>query len=269
MSTRVYSTALFIGILAGCASTATPPVQTAGSEPVLQSDQQKSSYAQGVGYMQNLQKSEIPLDQDLFLLGMNDVLAKKPLRLDAAEIQKGQDWVFVQSVLFNEKLASANLTKGQAFLDGNKQKPGVTVTASGLQYKVLTPGKSAHKPTVKDVAKLHYRISKLDGTELTSTANQSSAPEVKVGGLIKGWQEAMLLMPEGAKWQLFVPSELAYGEAGAPAGNVEPNETLVYEVELLEILPPSAAKAGPKALIASPTGDIKPTSTWKLPKAEK
>jgi FKBP-type peptidyl-prolyl cis-trans isomerase len=259
MTFKICSTAMAFTLLAGC--TATPTVPT---EPILQTDQQKSSYAQGVNYLQNLQKSEISLDQSLFVLGMNDVLNKQPLRLNPAELQKGQDWVFVQGVLHNEKISAENLAKGKAFLAENKQKPGIITTASGLQYKVLTPGKSSRKPTLKESAQVRFRIAQLDGKELTNTEKAAKVPEVQIASLVPGWQEAMLLMTEGSKWQLFVPSELAYGEAGAP-GHLAPNETLIYDVELVGISASPSAKANTEEKIASPTGDVKPSSSWKRP----
>jgi FKBP-type peptidyl-prolyl cis-trans isomerase len=254
------TTALLLLALSGCAANPAPP--QSGAEPALQSDQQKSSYAQGVRYMRLLKSSEIPLDQALFMLGVNDVLAGRPIRLNDAELQKGEDWVFVQRVQYGQKLAAANLTKGQAFLDANKQQPGVTATASGLQYKVLQPGQGSAKPSAKDSALVHFRISRLDGKELTNTAGQATPVEVQVGSLIAGWQEAMQLMNEGAKWQLFIPAELAYGEAGAPDGRLGPNEALVYEVELLKILPPSQANSTATGL--TPASEVKQTSSWKV-----
>jgi len=262
MKVKAYYTALCISILTGCA--ATPSTESTSTEPVLQTDQQKSSYAQGVNYLQNLQKNEIPLDQGLFVLGMNDVLNKKPLRLDPTELQKGQDWVFVQSVLYNEKISAENLAKGKAFLAENKQKSGIITTASGLQYKVLKPGKSSRKPTLKNTAQVRFRITQLDGKELTTTEKDSKVPEVLIANLVPGWQEAMLLMTEGSKWQLFVPSELAYGEAGVPA-RLGPNETLIYEVELVGIQLSPGAKSNATDASTSPTGELKPTSSWKHP----
>ncbi|MDO9162539.1 MAG: FKBP-type peptidyl-prolyl cis-trans isomerase N-terminal domain-containing protein [Methylococcaceae bacterium] len=232
MADKISKVVMLLLFLAGCSTTSIKPVE---NKLLLQSDLQKSSYAQGVQYMKNLQQSEIPLDQALFVQGLNDVLNKKLLRLNPAELQKGQDWVFVQQVLHNEKVAAENLKIGKAFLDANKQKPGVQTTASGLQYKILMSGKSARKPNLSDTLQLRYRITRLDGQELTSTEKDSKIPEVQVDGLIKGWQEAMLLMTEGAKWQLFVPSDLAYGEVGAPDGRLGPNETLIYDVELVAI----------------------------------
>lgn len=212
--------------------------------------------------MNNLQQSKIPLDQYLFVLGMNDALNKKPMRLNPEQMQRGQDWVFVQQVLYNEKVGKENLKKGKAFLDANKRSPVVHSTASGLQYKVITDGLNNRKPSLNDTVLVHYRITRLDGEELTSTQKNPDPSEVAVAGLMKGWQEAMLLMTEGAAWRLFIPPHLAYGEGGAPEGKVQQNETLILEVKLVGIKPPSSAKAKAKELTAGPGGDIKPSSRW-------
>lgn len=262
MRVKTYSTALCLSVLAGCASLS--ETGSAAREPVLQSDQQKSSYAQGVNYMKDLRKSKIELDQDLFVLGMNDVLAKKPLRLDAAELQKGQDWVFVQSVLYNQKLSTTNREQGQAFLAENKSKPGVVSTASGLQYKILEPGKAAQKPTLKNSVKVYYRISRLNGQELTNTYRKPEPETVVVSQLIPGWQEAMLLMPESAKWQIYVPSNLAYGESGVP-GQLAPNETLIYDVTLVSIDPPDKTRKADNGIRELNLKDMKKTSSWEQP----
>ncbi len=251
-------------LTAGCATNTTTNTANNSPEnqPVLQTDMQKSSYAQGVQYMNNLQQSKIPLDQDLFVLGMNDALNKAPLRLKPEQLQRGQDWVFVQQLLYNEKVGKENVLKGKVFLDANKQKPGIHTTASGLQYKILTDGNGTKKPTIKDTALIRYRIARLDGEELTSTEKTPNPSEVPLTNLLKGWQEAMLMMTVGSKWQIYVPSSLAYGEAGAPEGKVQQNETLVIDVELVGIKPPSTAKAITKELTAGPNGDIKPSSRW-------
>lgn len=252
---------LILFLSTGCA-TNTSRTKTAENKPILQSDQQKSSYAQGVQYMNNLQQSKIPLDQDLFVLGMNDALHKNPLSLNAEQLQRGQDWIFVQQLLYNEKVGKENVLKGKNFLDTNKLKPDVHTTSSGLQYKILTDGNGAKKPTLKDTVLIRYRITRLEGEELTSTEKSPNPPEVPLANLLKGWQEAMLLMTVGSKWQIYVPSSLAYGEAGAPQGKVQQNETLIFDVELVGIKPPSSAKAKAKELTAGPNGDIKPSSRW-------
>ncbi|TPQ29645.1 FKBP-type peptidyl-prolyl cis-trans isomerase N-terminal domain-containing protein [Methylomonas sp. HW2-6] len=245
----------------GCATAPDKPAEPAA----LDTEQRQSSYAQGVKYMQNLKVSDIPLDQELFLQGMNDVLHKRPLRLNPEQLQKGQDWVFVQHVMYTEKLAAANQAKSEAFLQQNRSQPGVTTTPSGLQYQVLIPGREAGaKPAATDSVRLQYRIARLDGNELT--ANKPEVPaEVPLSGLVPGWREALGLMTPGAKWRLFLPPELAYGADGL-AGKVQPNEALIVDLELLEIKSGGTAQMAPKkTLTAGPGGDVKPTSRWLAP----
>lgn len=220
-------------LLLACTTTST---KITSPEPVLQNDLQKSSYAQGVQYMQNLQQYDIPLAQDQFLMGINDALNKKAIRLTPEQLEKGQFWVVLQQANYNDKIGAENLTKGKAFLRANKQKPGVISLPSGLQYKVLAEGMGKRKPTLKDTASVRYRISRINGDELAKSGEDPKAqPDVQVSNVIKGWQEALLLMPVGSKWQLYIPSELAYGAAGAPEGKLEPNETLIFDVELVGI----------------------------------
>ena len=248
---------LSMELTAGCASLGG---QTADKQPVMETDQQKSSYAQGVQYMKSLAQSEIPLDQELFLLGMNDVLHNIPLRLSPEQLQIGQDWVLVQHYVYDKKIGQENLEKGKAFLAANQKKTGVQVTDSGLQFEILVEGKNGPKPKLSDTALVHYRITRLDGVELTNTQNSPKTPEVQVGRLIKGWQEAMLLMAEGAKWRLYIPAELAYGEGGAPEGQVRQNETLIYDVELISIKPVASTNTDRK-LLGGANG-VKPSSSW-------
>jgi FKBP-type peptidyl-prolyl cis-trans isomerase FklB len=224
---------LLTAFLVGCATTEHPKEL----EYQLVSDLQKSSYAQGVEHVKNLQKSQIPLDRSAFLAGIDDMLNHKVLRLNPKELQKGLDWVFVQHVLYNQKLADENQAKGKAFLNANKQKPGIVTLPSGLQYNILASGSGTKKPMLNDKAIVRYRICRLNGEQLTVSGKDVTSPsEIAVKDLTKGWKEAMLLMTEGDKWQLFVPAELAYGEAGASGGGVQPNESLVYEVELVSII---------------------------------
>jgi FKBP-type peptidyl-prolyl cis-trans isomerase FklB len=133
-------------LIGGCATES--PQKSAAT--LFHSDMDKSSYAQGIRYMKGLRQSDIPLNQQLFLLGMNDVLEKKPYQLTPAEMQQGQAWVLIQQDLYNENLGKANLAKGQEFLDKNKQKSDVKALPSGLQYKILTNGNNRLKPTLKD-----------------------------------------------------------------------------------------------------------------------
>lgn len=149
-----------------------------------------------------------------------------------------------------------SLKKGKIFLAENAKKEGVKTTASGLQYKVITEGKGAI-PTANDTVKVNYKGTLLDGTEFDSSYKRGEPAEFAVNRVIPGWTEAMQLMKVGSKYQLFIPANLAYGEAGQ--GPIGPNEVLIFEVELLDIVKPEAAPAA----ATMPKVDIKPAEAPK------
>jgi FKBP-type peptidyl-prolyl cis-trans isomerase FklB len=130
-------------------------------------------------------------------------------------------------------MGAANKTQGEAFLAENKTKEGVVTLPSGLQYKIITAG-TGPKPTAADTVICNYRGTLLDGKEFDSSYKRNQPLSIPVGRVIKGWTEALQLMPVGSKWQLFIPSDLAYGERGAGA-DIGPNSTLIFEVELISI----------------------------------
>jgi FKBP-type peptidyl-prolyl cis-trans isomerase len=132
-----------------------------------------------------------------------------------------------------QKAGEANMKEGEAFLAANKAKDGVVTLPSGLQYKILTAG-TGDKPSASDTVVCNYRGTFVSGTEFDSSYKRGKPAEFPVGGVIKGWTEALQLMPVGSKWQLVVPPDLAYGSRGA-GGAIGPNETLVFEVELISI----------------------------------
>jgi len=137
-----------------------------------------------------------------------------------------------------EKMKEAsdkNKAEGEAFLAANKSKEGVVTLPSGLQYKILTAG-IGPKPTASDQVNCNYRGTLIDGTEFDSSYKRGKPATFGVGQVIKGWTDALQLMPIGSKWQLFIPSSLAYGERGGPGGAIGPNEALIFEVELLSIV---------------------------------
>ena len=134
-----------------------------------------------------------------------------------------------------------NTKEGKAFLEANAKKPGVKVLPSGLQYKVITEG-SGTSPKATDVVKTHYRGTLINGKEFDSSYARKEPAEFPVNGVIKGWTEALQLMKPGAKWQLFIPSDLAYGPQGAGA-DIGPNATLIFEVELLSVKTSDSAKS--------------------------
>ncbi|HAI69715.1 MAG TPA: hypothetical protein DCM38_09830, partial [Gammaproteobacteria bacterium] len=132
------------------------------------------------------------------------------------------------------KLAAKNLKEGEAFLAKNKQKEGVFTLHSGLQYKVIRPG-TGKTPKDSDSVTTHYSGTLIDGTEFDSSYKREKPATFPVMGVIAGWTEALQLMKEGAKWELFIPAHLAYGERGTPGGKIGPNATLIFEIELLSV----------------------------------
>ncbi len=195
------------------------------------------SYAIGMNIGQNFKMQSLTIDVDKLAAGMRDVL-KGNTRL--SEEQAGQVVVSFQQEMMEKQEAERAVagekhkSEGAAFLAENKNKDGVKTTASGLQYKVLVEGKGP-KPVEADRVKTHYTGKLIDGTEFDSSIKRGEPAEFPVTGVIKGWTEALLMMPVGSKWMLYIPSDLAYGDRGA--GNViPPNATLIFEIELLEIL---------------------------------
>jgi len=148
------------------------------------------------------------------------------------------------------QMAETNKKEGDAFLTENKTKAGVVTLPSGLQYKILSEG-TGPKPAATDSVICNYKGTLLDGTEFDSSAKHGGPATFPVSGVIKGWTEALQLMPVGSKWQLFVPSDLAYGQRGA-GGGIAPNSTLIFEVELVSIKSSTAAQPGVPAPGAEP-----------------
>ena len=207
-------------------------------EPVsLKSEKDKVSYIIGLDIGNNLKRQGADIDPDTLLKGLKDALSgNKPL-LSENEIREVTT-AFRQEMATKQaeekkKLAEKNKKEGEAFLDENKKKEGVKTLPSGLQYKVITEG-SGRSPKESDTVTVNYKGTFVDGTEFDSSYKRGEPATFPANGVIKGWTEALPLMKEGAKWQLFIPSDLAYGEAGA--GNViGPNTILIFEVELISI----------------------------------
>lgn len=132
------------------------------------------------------------------------------------------------------KVAEENLEEGNAFLEQNKSREGIVTTDSGLQYEILTEG-TGEKPNAQDQVRVHYHGTLIDGTVFDSSVDRGEPAVFGVGQVISGWTEALQLMPVGSKWKVYIPSDLGYGERGA-GGDIGPNETLIFEVELLEIV---------------------------------
>jgi len=194
------------------------------------------SYSIGASFGGNLlQNSLNEVNQDALLAGLNAALAQEDLRIEpragGAIINK-----FIKEL--KEKAAEENIAIGKKFLEENKGKEGVVTTESGLQYKILTAGTGAI-PTKEQEVKVHYRGTTIDGKEFDSSYKRKEPATFLPTRVIKGWTEALTLMPVGSKWELYIPSDLAYGARGAGA-NIGPNSTLIFEVELLEIVDKTA-----------------------------
>jgi len=203
----------------------------------LKTDREKQSYAMGMNLGLGLHRQGMTLDPTLVARGMKDAMAggKTLLTDDEARtaIQQLQTNVKQKMDAKAHEQGSTNRKDGEAFLAENKTKEGVVALPSGLQYKILTPG-NGPKPSASDTVSCNYKGTLINGTEFDSSAKHGGPASFPVGGVIKGWTEALQLMPVGSKWQLFIPADLAYGDRGA-GGDIGPGETLVFEVELVSI----------------------------------
>ena len=215
------------------------PQATSKPKPpfTLKTQKDKASYAMGMNVGTGLRKQSIDIDPAIMARGLRDAFSNGKTLLTEEEArtvltQLQSDMRKKQQELAQEA-GEANKKQGLAFLEANKTKEGVVALPSGLQYKVLQEG-TGPKPTATDSVICNYRGTLLDNTEFDSSYKRGQPATFPVTGVIKGWTEALQLMPVGSKWQLFVPAELAYGEHGA-GGQIGPNSTLIFEVELLSI----------------------------------
>jgi len=209
--------------------------------PAFKSQKEKLSYALGMSLVSQLRSQRVELDADSYSQGLRDALSGGKTLLTeteaSAELMEMQNRIMTKQGAQAEKLkglGEKNRSEGEAFLAGNKAKEGVVTLESGLQYKVLTAG-DGKKPTADDTVVCHYRGTLIDGTEFDSSYKRSKPATFPLKNVIKGWTEALALMPAGSKWELFIPSSLAYGARGAPGGKIGPNATLIFEVELISI----------------------------------
>jgi len=222
-----------------------PAAAATTSAVALKTRKDKFSYALGMnignGLSQNLKRQSVEFNSSLLAKGLQDMLDGKKTAMTVEEAQKILQEV--QTELQKEQQAKMkeagdkNKTEGEAYLAANKGKEGVVTLPSGLQYKILNAG-TGPKPTATDSVVCNYRGTLINGTEFDSSYKRGEPATFPVNGVIKGWTEALQLMPVGSKWQLFIPSNLAYGEQGAAGGAIGPNATLVFEVELISIKEP-------------------------------
>jgi len=199
----------------------------------VETDLEKISYTLGVVFGENVNRQGMELDTPAFLQAIEDVLSSSELKISKDDMQ-----VIMQKFQKAEQdrqknQSTTNKVNGEKYLAENKTKEGVTETASGLQYKVITAG-TGKKPSSSSKVLVHYRGTLIDGTEFDSSYARGEPVELGVGQVIKGWQETLPLMAAGSKWQIVVPSELGYGARGA-GGAIGPNATLLFDIELIEI----------------------------------
>ncbi|PHR57126.1 MAG: hypothetical protein COA44_06900 [Arcobacter sp.] len=211
--------------------------ETPKEEKTLSSLKDKAGYSIGVQIGKQIAPTKEEINEDALLMGITDALNDKKLQLSEDEIRKTMQELGkkMQAEALKKQKASLDLNKkeGEVFLKANKEKEGVITLASGLQYKVLKKG-SGKKPSATDTVETNYKGSLIDGTEFDSSYKRDQSVSFPVNGVIKGWTEALLLMSEGSKWELYIPSELAYGEQGA-GQKILPNATLIFEIELIKV----------------------------------
>jgi FKBP-type peptidyl-prolyl cis-trans isomerase FklB len=204
----------------------------------LKKEKDKLSYTLGVNAGMNIKRNALDVDLNIFVQGMKDALTGSKLRLTDDEMKAvitivQKDIQTRQQQQMNVQ-GEKNKKEGEAFLRQNKNKKGVKVLPSGLQYSVITEGKG-RKPTASDAVTVNYKGMLIDGTEFDSSYKRGQPATFAVNGVIKGWTEALQLMQEGSKWKLFIPADLAYGDRGTPGGPIGPNAVLIFQVDLIAI----------------------------------
>ena len=223
-------------IAAGALSAGSVAVAEEGAAAKFENNDAKIGYAFGVMFGQRMRNELGNIDLDQFADGMKTALNGEPQLMSDEEIAQTlseyQREMQQKQIAELQKQGEENKKTGEAFLSENKNKEGVVTLESGLQYKVLTEGKGP-QPGASDSVTVHYTGSFINGEVFDSSVERGQPATFPVNGVIAGWTEALQLMPTGSKWQLFIPSDLAYG----PNGNrsIGPNETLLFEVELIEV----------------------------------
>lgn len=220
-------------ILSGCKESGEAPSAT---PETLETDEQKVSYIMGMNIGSQIASDDFELNMETFTLGMTDAFSGAEPRLSEDEvrttIEAFQAKIAAKQEAEAKELAETNQKEGAAFMAEKAGSEGVVVLDSGLQYKVIEAG-TGPKPAPENTVEVHYRGTLIDGTEFDSSYKRGIPAQFGVTQVIPGWTEALQLMPEGSKWELYIPSDLAYGPGGT-GGAIGPNETLIFEVELLK-----------------------------------
>ena len=208
----------------------------AAENELLKTDKDKTSYALGMNAGTNFKQQSIDVNTDVFVKGLKDALSgAKPLLTDdemRSTLMVLQKEMMAKQTEKMQALGAKNKKEGEAFLAENKKKEGVVTLPSGLQYKIIKEG-TGKMPKAADTVTTNYRGTLTDGTEFDSSYKRGEPATFPVNGVIPGWTEALQLMKTGSKWQLFIPSNLAYGERGT--GPIGPNAVLLFDVDLISI----------------------------------
>jgi len=226
----------------------TLPLFAQEKSPPLKDQKDKVSYSIGLNIGSNLARQNVEINADALSAGIKDAIAGKP-QLTQDQVKEVMT-TFEKDMQAKQKAAGEkNAAEGTKFLEENKKKEGVKTTASGLQYKLIKEGTGA-QPKATDTVTVNYRGTLINGKEFDSSYKRGQPATFPLNGVIKGWTEGLQLMKTGAKYQLFVPPNLAYGERAA-GPDISPNSTLIFEVELLDIKPPAPAGTSSAAPPAS------------------
>jgi FKBP-type peptidyl-prolyl cis-trans isomerase FklB len=223
----------------------------------LKDQKDKVSYSVGLQIGFNLSRQKVDINPDILAAGIKDALAGKP-QLNPDQMKEVMTTFEKDMEQKQKEAGDKNKTEGAKFLEENKKKEGVKTTASGLQYKVVKEG-NGPQPKATDTVTVNYRGTLINGTEFDSSYKRGQPATFPVNGVIKGWTEALQLMKVGSKYQLFIPSSLAYGER-AVSPDLSANSTLIFEVELLDAKP-APTPAAPGA--AAPKGAPSPANSPK------
>ena len=237
VAAAVLTAAAVIGVPADQKAASAPSKAIEVAKKTLQTQEQKVSYSLGLDIGRSLRQQGVETDMAVFVEGLKDGMSGAEPRISEEEMTRVlvafQQELAAKLERENTKAAGGNMERATAFLAENAKNEGVTTLPSGLQYEVLEPGKGP-KPTAADKVTVNYRGTLMDGKEFDSSYKRGKPASFPVGGVISGWQEALKLMQAGAKWRLFIPPDLAYGERGVPPV-IPPNSMLIFEVELLSI----------------------------------
>ena len=229
-------------VILGCNSQQ-PAAPVVGSEPSavqsLDTKVQKTSYAIGLDIGTNIAQGELEVDADALAQGLRDGLGLGGAPLMTQEDQQEVLMVLQQELMQKQmemiqKQATENIAKGQAFMAEFREREGVQATESGILYRVITQG-DGEKPLAGDIVTVHYTGTLVDGTVFDSSVERGEPATFPLQGVIPGWTEALQLMPQGSKWEVVIPAELAYGQQQA-GPIIQPNSTLVFEIELLDVI---------------------------------